>query len=88
MKTEKPILGVSFALLAFPVFEGCGSGNYAGQPKEEPYGTWINPVVSTSKVVIFAGGSESYLMPTDSEPFERGTEEITSKSTDPDGTIW
>ena len=88
MKTEKAILGVSFALLALPWLVGCGSGKYVSQPNEELFGTWINPGASASKVVIFSGGFESYLRPTDSEPFERGTEQITAKRTDSDGTIW
>jgi len=88
MRTGKVLLiSVGLALLVSAVV--VTQDKYIAKPDEAIYGTWTNKDMHPPKTVDYAGGWRDCLAIADSTPTAgEGTEQIMSKRTDADGTIW
>lgn len=93
MKSRVVFLSVSVISLSVFLLGGCASGKYVPKASEELYGTWtseqaVNDYSHPQKAVVTADGYKHYIKVSDSVPSEEGTEQINSKWTDTEGSIW
>jgi hypothetical protein len=77
-------LSVSVVLLALVMLVGCMNAN-----KGLFYGTFTNEKAAVKqKMVRSPGVLKYYMLVSDNEPFQQGTEQIISNSVDSDGNNW